>query len=470
MVAANFTSLVLSTIRNVLLARLLGPDQFGIAATLLLLILIADVISETGADRFLIQSRGGDREEVQKTVQTVTFLRGLFQALAMIAMAVPLSWLFNTEGAATGYMWLALYPLFIGLIHLDTKRFQREGRYGPESFTTICGDVVSLAVGAACAWWLRDFRAALIGLVARAAIMAIVSHLLAERRFGFGRDPDVLRDIAGFGWPLFFTAIANFLGLQGDRGLVTSLFGPRQLGIYSAAAMLVTAPVSVLSSSFTRVGLARLARLQGDLAAFDREYFHFTAIVFGCAAVGVAGFASFGHIVGVLLFGKAFDSPALLYAALGGVQALRLLRIWPTCGSFALGRTHDLMIASFARLTSMPIAVALFYLQGGLISLVVGLLVGETISVTAALLRYNRLRGHPRYHDARVLLAFLLVIIIACLSADYFDGSLPIAFIKFFGILGTTLVVLAVLKPSLLRAFWDLARHPGRLGLGTELG
>lgn len=468
-VAGNFTSLGLSTVRNVAIARLLGADQFGIAATLLLLILIADMISETGADRFLVQSADGDRPEVQRTVQSVVVLRGLVQGLAMILLAWPLSWLFNTPGAATGYMALAAYPVLNGLMHLDTKRLQREGRYGPEVFSTLCGDAVSLVVGVGFAVLLRDFHAVLIGLVARAGVMTLVSHLLAERRYGLGWDRAVLGKMTRFGWPLFFTAVANFLGLQGDRGLIATVLGPRMLGVYSAAAMLLTAPVSVLSSSFTRIGLSRLSRLQGDLEAFDREYVHFTAVVFGCASIGVAGFAAFGHLLGSVLFGPAFDSPPLLYAMLGGVQALRLLRVWPTCGSFALGRTHDLMIASLVRLLSLPLALAFYFVDRTLTAVVAGLLVGETISVASALIRYNRLRGHARYHDLRLLLAFVLGVAIACGAVLYSDDSLSQALLIFAGVLLLMLAVLAVIKPSLIRVFWHLLRNPGTLGLNEPV-
>lgn len=462
-------SLGLSTVRNVAIARLLGVEQFGIAATLLLLILIADMISETGADRFLIQSPDGDRREVQHTVQSVVLLRGVVQGLAMIALAWPLAWLFNTPEAATSYMWLALYPLLTGLVHLDIKRFHREGRYGPETFAITCGDLVSLCVGVSFAIHLGDFRAVLVGLIARAGVIAILSHLLAERQYWLGWDRAVLERMMRFGWPLFFTAVANFFGLQGDRGLIATLLGPRVLGAYSAAAMLLTAPVSVLSSSFTRIGLARLSRLQDDLEAFDREYLNFTAIVFGCASVGVAGFAAFGHLLGALLFGPSFDSPPLLYAMLGSVQALRLLRVWPTCGSFALGRTRDLMIASFARLSSLPLALGLYLVEPTLTAIVTGLLIGETISVASALLRYNRLRGHPRYHDLRVLLAFVLGIAIACVAALQANDDFVRALVIFGGILLLMLVVLALIKPSLIRIFWGLLRDPAQLGSGKPL-
>ena len=48
--------------RYVILARLLGPEQLGLAATLLLTAQFFESLSDTGANRFIVQDARGDQD------------------------------------------------------------------------------------------------------------------------------------------------------------------------------------------------------------------------------------------------------------------------------------------------------------------------------------------------------------------------------------------------------------------------
>ena len=74
--AASAISQVCALLRYVLLARLLGPEQLGFAAALMLTGSFFDLISDTGGDRFLIQDKDGDQASAQSLVQHVLVVRG----------------------------------------------------------------------------------------------------------------------------------------------------------------------------------------------------------------------------------------------------------------------------------------------------------------------------------------------------------------------------------------------------------
>lgn len=463
LVVANSASLAMSLARNVILARLIGPEQFGVAATLLLLILFFDAISDSGTDRYLIQSREGDNPEVQHTAQSVIFVRGTAQAALMIAGAIPLAQLFNTPGAEMAYMWLALVPFLTGLVHLDSKRRQRQSNFGPEILMVVAADLVSLVVTVTSAFLLRDFHAALYGLIARALTLVAVSHLVAERRFGVAWRPEVLKRLYSFGWPLMLSAITIFLTMQSDRLMVAQLAGIRDLGIYSAAVMLTYSPVNVLFTTFARVGLARLSRFQDNLEAFDRQFLRFSALVLATAILCGASLACFGRTASMLLFGKAYAESSLLFTILGFLQATRLLRVWPTCGSFALGMTRDLLAANSARLVAIPIGYIFFRVEGSLSALALGFFAGELLALIWALVRYNRLRHAPLHRNFKVLLIFLASAGTAFAIAPVLDGNIFTITGAFLVVILVSLGVTAVLKPNMLRIMAELIRVHGYL-------
>ncbi|MBS0489219.1 MAG: oligosaccharide flippase family protein, partial [Proteobacteria bacterium] len=63
--------------RYTIMARLLGPEQLGLAALLILTSSFFESVSDNGSDRFMIQDPDGDKPEVQKLVQLVFVGRGV---------------------------------------------------------------------------------------------------------------------------------------------------------------------------------------------------------------------------------------------------------------------------------------------------------------------------------------------------------------------------------------------------------
>src|SRR5271154_793955 len=82
--------------RYVVLARLLGPEQVGIAATLVVTSSFFDMISDVGGERFVVQDRDGGMVEVQNLVQSVAVGRGALVALAVLICAYPAAYFYRT--------------------------------------------------------------------------------------------------------------------------------------------------------------------------------------------------------------------------------------------------------------------------------------------------------------------------------------------------------------------------------------
>ena len=114
---------VLSFVRNVIVARLLGPDDFGIAATFALTVSLLEMISDLGTDKLIILAADGDNPRLQASAQLWQFAREAVGALLILALAWPLAALFGVPQARWAFYWLALVPLLRGLLHLDIKRF-----------------------------------------------------------------------------------------------------------------------------------------------------------------------------------------------------------------------------------------------------------------------------------------------------------------------------------------------------------
>src|SRR5262245_40383824 len=97
-----------SFLRNVIIARLVSPEDFGIAATFAITYYLLDMASNIGVATHVIQAENGEDPRFQNTAQLLCFTRGLINGLIIFALAVPLSSLFGIPQAKWAFGVLAL--------------------------------------------------------------------------------------------------------------------------------------------------------------------------------------------------------------------------------------------------------------------------------------------------------------------------------------------------------------------------
>ena len=96
--AASGVAQICALARYTVLARLLGPEQLGLAAILILTAQFFESVTDSGSDRFLVQDRGGDDPALLRLTHLVSLGRGLVIAGPLILLAGPLA---SLSGAPT---------------------------------------------------------------------------------------------------------------------------------------------------------------------------------------------------------------------------------------------------------------------------------------------------------------------------------------------------------------------------------
>ncbi|HEY1878291.1 MAG TPA: oligosaccharide flippase family protein, partial [Caulobacteraceae bacterium] len=212
---ASIVAQVAALVRYVVMARILGPEQLGMAATLVVTSAFFDLVTDTGGDRFLIQDRDGDNPPVQNMVQLVYVARGAAVGLILALFAMPLAAFYKTPALAAGFVVMGLVPFIGGFLHLDIRRVQRRSDFRPEAWCMMVSEVCSLVATALAAWITHSFIAIIFGLTARAIAMSLLSQILAKRRYGIGWSRKDAPRFLHFALPLMLNGFMLFVGSQG---------------------------------------------------------------------------------------------------------------------------------------------------------------------------------------------------------------------------------------------------------------
>jgi O-antigen/teichoic acid export membrane protein len=412
---ASLVAQAAALLRYVVLARLLGPTQLGIAATLVLTSAFFDIISDTGSDRFLIQDRDGDLPAVQKLVQLVYICRGVVIASCLLVFAWPIAMFYKTPPLAQGLAILAISPVIMGFLHLDLRRYQRRLDFRADAIAQIAAETTSLVATLIAAWYMRSFKAILFGLILRTMVIVLVSHLRAERRYEIGFSPEHWARLRRFGGPLMLSGLLLFLATQGDRAFVGRELGVTALGRYSAVILLIYYPASTLLRFAQVMYLPALAACRDDPAEKERLVSVFGGQVILIGLAMSVGFAVVAPFLVTVLYGARFKETAFIVALIGILQASRFLQVWPTTVALSEGRSSAPLVVNAVRLIAYPAALVAGWTLGGLEGVVAGFTFGELTAQAAGLLILNRAHRKPLLSDFDRVAAFVFAA--ACILA-----------------------------------------------------
>ena len=411
---------VLSFLRNVIVARLLGPEDFGIAATFALTVSLLEMISDLGADKLIIQAPDGDDPKLQATAQLWQFARLAIGAILILIMAWPLAAMFGVLHARWAFYWLALVPLMRGLMHLDIKRLQRHMRFGAQVSSDLGSQIIATALAWPLAYWLRDYSAMLWIVLVQTAAYVLCSHLRAERAYRWSCDRETAARLFIFGWPLLVNSLLMFGIFQGDRAIIGAIYSMHDLGLYAAATALAFAPSMFLGSIVSSITLPLLSRTQTDRGEFERRYGICIGVLTLIASLLVVILAILGPRLLTLIFGESYAGAGGCLVILGIAQSVRLLRVGTTSAAMALSDTVNSMWSNTWRIGGIVGAAVAAALGLPLLWIAAAALLGEILALCYSALRLTRRHGIAARCIARPILTIAPVVSAAVAIQAYY--------------------------------------------------
>ncbi len=221
---------------NIALSHMLLPHEFGLSAIVYAVIFGIEMMTDGGAMVSLMRSKRTDNAWLD-TVWTFEITRGVLIALIAMAVAYPVSVIFNEKALLPMMMFIGVMPIFnalpstskyMDMRNLDLKRY---------SIFEIVVLVLSYCVTIPVAWYTGSAWGLLVGGVAYVAILAGLSFIIfpyRPHRLRFERE--ALRELMGFGLWLTLTSAIAFLIVQSDKFIIGKMLSVAALGVYSIAA------------------------------------------------------------------------------------------------------------------------------------------------------------------------------------------------------------------------------------------
>lgn len=383
--SGNLGGALLVLLRNILIARLISVEDFGIASTFAIAVTLVETGTNLGMDRLIVQDRRGGRQSFIAALHAIQILRGCIGACLVLIFAHGYASLMSLPEHTWAYQCLAVIPLTRSITNLGIFRAQRQLKFRPFVSVTIVSNLVAIATAVPVGLWFEDFRAMLVVLLVQQVCWVLMSHLVCTARYRVRWDGFILKDCLQFGVPLLVNGIVIFAILSGDQILVGSFLGMEVLGWFAVAFSLTLVPATVLANTLQALLLPRLVRCRSETSVFSRESW---TVVRTCTVLAVCMsvvLALLGpHAVGIL-FGAKYGDAAQILPWLAVLQGIRVAKAGPAIVSIASAKTKDPLIANLSRLGFLPLALIWLGAGGGVMAIVMCAILGEMIALLVSL-------------------------------------------------------------------------------------
>ncbi len=381
---------------NLVLARLLFPEAFGLMAIVNVFLIGVHMFSDLGLSLNVIQSPRGDDPRFLDTAYSVQILRGLALFGLVCAFAWPVAAFYELPELRAMLPVAGLALLVQGFFSTGVYRLQRHMSLARFEAIELAGQVAPALAMVAWAWVSPTVWALVIGGVAgQLARVALGFWLVPEHRARPAWDRSALSELIGFGKWVFLSTLLTFLADQTDRLVLGKLIALDLLGAYSIAAMFAHLPVQLMTKLGALVAFPAFSRSmeRGDdfAAVFQRT--RRALLAMGGLVVVCMG-ASAQPLIATL-----YDAR---YAEAGWMLGLLAIRAWfnvvqvpHQSALLAHGAPRFMALSNGVKLAALVAFLAAGYRLGGLQGLIVALVCADVVRYGVAVwaTRQFQLRG-----------------------------------------------------------------------------
>ena len=303
--ATEIMAKLISPVVSMLLARLLTPEAFGVVATVTMITSFADIFTDAGFQKYLIQHDFKSREELDNST-TVAFWTNLsisvFLWVLIAVFSDSLARLVGNDGLGNVIRIAALSLPMTSFSSIQMARFKREFDFKTLFYTRLVTLFVPFFVTVPIAFLTRNYWALIAGNLALNCANAIILTLKSPWKPKFYYNFSYFKMMFSYSWWILLESIAVWLTSYIGTFVVGIVLSEYYLGLYKtsmATVNQITALITTATSMPLFVALSRLKNDDEKMVLVFRKYIQ--AIAAFVIPLGIGMWLYRGFLTSVLL-------------------------------------------------------------------------------------------------------------------------------------------------------------------------
>ena len=346
---------------GILLARLLGPEPFGLVAIAWLLLGLGNLVADFGLASALIQ-RATINERDIRYVFTLQLLMGAGLSALVYFSADYLAVFYRRPDAASVLQWMGLCFLFQAAGQTATALLRRSLDHRRVQICQVLSYLagylllgIPLALGGAGVWALVVAQLCQSLLYSCSTYLSVRHPLLPSFR-------SEQTGMLAFGSKVMASNLTSWGISNLDSAIIGRILGVLDLGLYNRSMNLVAAPMNAAVSSLQGVLFPLYSRLQGQTDQIRRTYL---AVICLLSLVLVPMFAAVAAIPETLvlgIYGSSWRAAAVIITPLA--LAMPVNAILAMSGPLMMGQARAGLEAGAQLLGVLVMVAAVSFFAG----------------------------------------------------------------------------------------------------------
>ncbi len=269
---------LISPIVNMILARLLTPEAFGLVATITMVISFAEIFTDAGFQKYIIQHEYKNDEELDQSTN-VAFWTNLAVSTLICAIIFffrhSIADLVGSPGLGNSISIASILILIAAFSSIQMARYRRDFDFKTLFFARIGTALIPLLITVPLAIVLKNYWALLVGNFASQLFTAIVLTVKSKWKPSLYFNFSQLKEMFSFSIWTLFESISIWLTSYIGVFIVGSYLNEYYLGIYKTSMSTVNSFMGIITGALTPVLFSALSRYQNDEEKYKETYYRF---------------------------------------------------------------------------------------------------------------------------------------------------------------------------------------------------
>ena len=337
----------------VALARLLTPNDYGLAALAVTLASFSVTLGDFGFGTALVQARTASQRWASTTFWSAVAAGTIGSGLAALA-AYPAALALGEPAVAPLLIAGGLTLLLVAAGSASNALLTRSMSFGVIQGASLCASMTAMVCAVAAASLGAGAWALVLQQLVLATTMSVCFVVAARWRPSLEFSLPAFRSLSKFAMP--FTGAGVLFALQALVAalLVGEFVGIHALGIWNFSMAIVVLPGVLLSAPLARVIYAAFARMRDDRERIAEVWLNGLILVGGVVLPALVLLIAIAPDIIPLAFGPQWTSAVGVVQILAVFFMSRALQTWNSSVLDAAGKPHIGMILNACVLIALP--------------------------------------------------------------------------------------------------------------------
>lgn len=273
---------LVSPITNMILARILAPEAFGVVATVTMIISFADMFADSGFQKYLVQHEFEDEGEKFGNANVAfwtNFGISIILWIIIILFRNQLATLVGNPGLGH-VISIACFQLpLTSLSSIQMALYRRDFDFKTLFVVRMVAVCIPFIITIPLALLGLGYWALITGSIAVQFSNAMILTIRSKWKPKFYYSIKILKEMFSFSIWSLIEAISIWLTSWADAFIIGSVLNQYYVGIYKTSTSMVTSLMALITGSTKPVLFSTLSRLQDDETLFNSMFLKFQKLV-----------------------------------------------------------------------------------------------------------------------------------------------------------------------------------------------